>query len=133
MRKRLFIMFVNWIAVVLCYNGLTLNSVNLGGNIYVNMALGVLIEVPSYLFCCLTVDKYDEFFHLYSFAHEFLLSRFGRRPILLLTHFLCLSACLAALLVPSDWDPSVVVALSTIAKFGTTAAFAVVLLVVRKN
>ena len=50
-------MFVNWIAVVLCYNGLTLNSVNLGGNIYVNMALGVLIEVPSYLFCCLTVDK----------------------------------------------------------------------------
>ena len=57
MRKRLLIMFVNWIAVVLCYNGLTLNSVNLGGNIYLNMALGVMIEVPSYLFCALSVDK----------------------------------------------------------------------------
>ncbi len=57
MRKRLLIMYVNWIAVVLCYNGLILNSVNLGGNIYLNMALGVIIEIPSYIFCIITVDR----------------------------------------------------------------------------
>jgi len=50
-------MFVNWIAVVLCYNGLVLNSVNLGGSAHLNMALGIAIEIPSYLFCTFFVDK----------------------------------------------------------------------------
>ncbi len=57
MRKRLLVMYVNWIAVMLCYQGLTLNSVNLGGSIFLNMALGIIIEVPSYIACILTVDR----------------------------------------------------------------------------
>ena len=55
--QRFAIMIVNWIAVVLCYNGLTLNNVNLGGSVHLNMAIGVLVEIPSYLFCVVTVDK----------------------------------------------------------------------------
>jgi hypothetical protein len=38
-------MSINWIAAVLCYNGLLFNSVNIGGSVYVAMALGVVIEV----------------------------------------------------------------------------------------
>ena len=38
-------MAFSWIAAVLCYNGLVFNSVNIGGSVYVNMALGVVIEV----------------------------------------------------------------------------------------
>ena len=57
MRKRLLIMYINWIAVVLAYNGLTLNGVNLGGSVYLNMALGVIIEVPSYSFCWWSLDR----------------------------------------------------------------------------
>ncbi len=44
-RKRILLMFVQWIAAVLCYNGLLFNSVNIGSNVYVSMALGVIIEV----------------------------------------------------------------------------------------
>lgn len=50
-------MYANWIAVVLCYNGLTLNGVNLGGSVHLNMALGVIVEVPSYIACIVTVDR----------------------------------------------------------------------------
>ena len=38
-------MAFSWIAAILCYNGLVFNSVNIGGSVYVNMALGVVIEV----------------------------------------------------------------------------------------
>ena len=48
-RKRILLMAVNWIAAVLCYNGLLFNSVNIGSDVYVSMALGVLIEVRVYI------------------------------------------------------------------------------------
>ena len=57
MRKRLFVQYIQWITVVLSYNGLTLNNVNLGGNIYVNMAINLVTEIPAYVFCLLTLDK----------------------------------------------------------------------------
>ena len=44
-RRRILAMAFSWIAAVLCYNGLVFNSVNIGGSVYVNMALGVVIEV----------------------------------------------------------------------------------------
>ena len=43
-RRRILAMAFSWIAAVLCYNGLVFNSVNIGGSVYVNMALGVVIE-----------------------------------------------------------------------------------------
>lgn len=110
MRKRLIIMYINFVAVVLCYSGLTLNGVNLKGSIYMNMALGVFIEIPSYLFCVFTLD------------------RFGRRPIVVFTNLVCGICSFLVVLVPQTWDPWVTITLATVAKFGTTAAFTVVLL-----
>ena len=46
-RRRILAMAFSWIAAVLCYNGLVFNSVNIGGSVYVNMALGVVIEVST--------------------------------------------------------------------------------------
>ena len=92
---------------------LLFHSVNLKGSIYLNMALGIIIEIPSYLFCIFTVD------------------RFGRRAVLLVSHLICVLCTTAALFVPLNWPGWVVVTLSTIAKFGTTAAFSVVLLQVK--
>ena len=43
--------------VSLTYYGLSLNSVNLGGNEYLSFTLSGLIEIPSYVFCVLTVDR----------------------------------------------------------------------------
>jgi len=33
----------------MCYYGLSMSSVNLSGNIYVNFILSAVIEIPSYL------------------------------------------------------------------------------------
>ena len=57
MRKRFLIMVVNWISVVMCYNGLTLNTANLGGSLHLNMALGVAIEIPAYMFCTFATGR----------------------------------------------------------------------------
>ena len=48
------------------------------GSVHVNMAVGVLIEIPSYLFCLLG------------------LNRFGRRPLLVQTQLLTAVSCLGA-------------------------------------
>ena len=58
--------YVNWSVINLCYYGLTMNSVNLNGDLFINTILGVLIEAPGYLLAMLTMD------------------RFGRKPILVI-------------------------------------------------
>ena len=109
--KRLLIMYVNFIVVVMCYHGMIFNSVNLKGSAHLNMALGIVIEIPSYLFCIFTIDN------------------FGRKPVLILTHFICAFCSLAALPVIYFKGPAwIVTAMATVAKFGTTAAFTIVLL-----
>ncbi len=45
------VMMVNWTVATMAYYGLSLNSVNLSGDIYVNFVLTALIEIPSYVFC----------------------------------------------------------------------------------
>ena len=39
--------YINWAVVTVCYYGLTMNSVNLSGDIFLNSLLGVLIEAPG--------------------------------------------------------------------------------------
>ena len=58
-------MFINWIAATMGTYGLGFNSVNLGGDIYVSFVLTAFIEIPSYIFLVLVVD------------------RMGRKPILI--------------------------------------------------
>ncbi len=49
-------MAVDWIVTTLTYYGLSLNSVNLGGNIYVSFILSALIEMPAYALVMLVRD-----------------------------------------------------------------------------
>ena len=44
---RLLANYINWAVITLCYYGLTMNSINLAGDIYINTLLGVLIEAPG--------------------------------------------------------------------------------------
>ena len=39
------ILGINWLVVDLCYYGLSLNSVNLAGDIFTNFVLSALVEV----------------------------------------------------------------------------------------
>ncbi|KAK7072770.1 hypothetical protein SK128_009598 [Halocaridina rubra] len=58
MRKRSLNMFFCWAVCTLVYYGLSSNSGNLGGNLYVNFILTMLIEIPSYVFSYLVLDRY---------------------------------------------------------------------------
>ena len=58
-------MFINWIASVMGSYGLGFNSVNLGSDIYITFVLTAFIEIPSYIFCVLVID------------------RLGRKPVLI--------------------------------------------------
>ena len=88
---------MNWTVINLCYYGLTMNSVNMHGNTFINTILGVVIEAPGYLLAMLTMD------------------RFGRKPILVICQIVSGISCIAAGLVfsnlgsiidslPKDWD-----------------------------
>ena len=76
--KNTIIMFVNWIVTTMCYYGLSLNSVNLVGDTYVNFVLSAAIEIPSYIFCVLFMD------HV------------GRKPILVFCQILAGVSCIVA-------------------------------------
>ena len=71
-------MFVNWLVATMCYYGLSMGSVNLSGNTYVNFILSAVIEIPSYLFCILVMDGW------------------GRKPILVFTQLLAGVTCIIA-------------------------------------
>ncbi len=99
--------------MILCYTGLSYNSVNLSGDTYTNVALTALIEVPSYVCCIFTFD------------------RLGRKTTLLSSLLLIWVPCLVALLVPPSAGPWAVVTLATIAKFGSAIVYNAVFLIVR--
>jgi len=103
----LLVNYINWAVVTLCYYGLTINSVNLGGDMFVNSLLGILVEAPGYLGALLAID------------------RCGRRPVLLACHLISGISCISAGFISS---PLAVTVLATVGKFGTSAAFAIVYL-----
>uniref|UniRef100_A0A0K2T5E1 Major facilitator superfamily (MFS) profile domain-containing protein n=1 Tax=Lepeophtheirus salmonis TaxID=72036 RepID=A0A0K2T5E1_LEPSM len=72
------IMFYNWFSITMVYYGLSLISVNLGGNIYINFFLSGLVEIPSYIITFL------------------LLSRLGRRWLLVVYSFMSGVMCICA-------------------------------------
>ena len=118
--------YVNWTVINLCYYGLTMNSVNMHGNTFINTILGVIIEAPGYLLAMLTMD------------------RFGRKPILVICQIVSGISCIAAGLVfsnldsivtslPSDWDGEkfadyLMLFLSCVGKLGSSAAFSLIYL-----
>ena len=41
------ILSLNWLVVDFCYYGLSLNSVNMAGDIFVNFVLSAMVEIPA--------------------------------------------------------------------------------------
>ncbi|XP_063534524.1 organic cation transporter protein-like isoform X1 [Cydia strobilella] len=80
--SRLFICSFWWITVTFIYYGLSINSVSLAGNQYVNFMLTSLVEIPGYALSVLTLD------------------RFGRKSSIMTAFFVCGSALIALPFVP---------------------------------
>ncbi|XP_047493496.1 organic cation transporter protein-like isoform X2 [Penaeus chinensis] len=107
MRKRSFNLFYCWAVCTLVYYGLSSNSGNLGGNIFINFIATMLIEIPSYVFSFLVLD------------------RMGRKGTLSFVLLLGGVACFVSGFIPEDFG-AVIVTLSLVGKFGIAAAFAIV-------
>lgn len=108
------IIFFNWFVVSMVYYGLSLNSVNLGGNIFVNFLLVGLAEFPAYVICILILDK------------------MGRKPVYCTSMILGGIACILTLFSMIYLDKSlngIAIALSTFGKFSVAASFAVVYII----
>ncbi|XP_023935690.1 organic cation transporter protein-like [Bicyclus anynana] len=87
MVSRLFICSFWWITVTFIYYGLSINSVSLAGNSYVNYILTALIEIPGYCISVLTLD------------------RFGRKSSIMTAFFICgvSLVCLPFIPVSLSW------------------------------
>ncbi|XP_060524808.1 solute carrier family 22 member 3-like isoform X2 [Cylas formicarius] len=94
-----------WITCAFLFYGLTLNSVALAGNAYVDFILTSLVEIPAY------------------FACNFIVERYGRKRSLFQCYLLTGIACLAFIFIPDSRWGSLCVYL--IGKFGATASFTI--------
>uniref|UniRef100_A0A6A7G4B2 Organic cation transporter protein-like n=2 Tax=Hirondellea gigas TaxID=1518452 RepID=A0A6A7G4B2_9CRUS len=107
MRKRSLNMFFCWAVVTFMYYGLSLNSGNMGSNIFVSFILTMLIEIPSYLFAWFALD------------------RMGRKGTLMFMFWLAGISCIIAGVLDREYSAAIMV-LSLLGKFGAAAAFAIV-------
>ncbi|XP_073955325.1 organic cation transporter protein-like isoform X4 [Choristoneura fumiferana] len=82
--SRLFICSFWWITVTFIYYGLSINSVSLAGNSYVNYILTALVEIPGYALSVLTLD------------------RFGRKSAIMTSFFVCGTALIALPFIPNE-------------------------------
>ncbi|XP_059084961.1 organic cation transporter protein-like [Tigriopus californicus] len=101
------LLFIIWIVITLGYYGISMNTGNLGSDIFVSLTLISLIEIPSYVVCIFIMD------HL------------GRKPTLTISLFLTGIACIAAGFMDDGGGKT---ALALIGKFGASAGFSVVYL-----
>lgn len=73
-----------WITLTFIYYGLSINSVSLAGNSYVNFILSSLVEIPGYAISVVTLD------------------RFGRKSSIITAFFICGIALISLPFVPSS-------------------------------
>lgn len=81
-RKRVVICSFLWITCTFVYYGLSINSVSLAGNKYVNFMLVAFVEIPANIVCLLVLD------------------RFGRKKVLILTYVMSACLCISLSFVP---------------------------------
>lgn len=81
-RKRLFVCSFLWITCTFVYYGLSINSVSLAGNKYVNFMLVGLVEIPANFVCLLVLDRY------------------GRKKTLIITYVLSACLCISLSFLP---------------------------------
>lgn len=84
MMSRLGICSFWWITVTFIYYGLSINSVSLGGNKYLNYVLTSLVELPGYCISIMTLD------------------RFGRKSSIMTSLFICGTSLFALPFVPAS-------------------------------
>ncbi|XP_072941815.1 organic cation transporter protein-like [Epargyreus clarus] len=75
---------VLWITTTFIYYGLSINSVSLSGNIYLNYMLIALVEIPGYFTAVLILD------------------RVGRKITLFLGYFICSLCCIGFAFTPKN-------------------------------
>lgn len=109
LRLRFSIIALNWIVTTLGYYGLSLSSASLGHDAFSSFALSAAMELPSYLFCILSLD------------------RFGRKGILTFSQILAGTTCIAAATISLPEQLEYLrTGLTLLGKFGASAGFAVV-------
>lgn len=80
--KRVFVCSFLWITCTFVYYGLSINSVSLAGNKYVNFILVVFVEIPANILCLLVLD------------------RFGRKKTLIIAYVLSACLCISLSFLP---------------------------------
>ncbi|CAK1542337.1 unnamed protein product [Leptosia nina] len=103
-RKRVAVCSFLWITCTFVYYGLSINSVSLAGNKYVNFMLVAFVEIPANFVCLLVLD------------------RFGRKRVLITMYVLSACLCISLSFIPKGqkwW--SLVLYLS--GKFSITVAY----------
>lgn len=107
LRKTTLILCYNWFACSCVYFGLTFNSSQLSGNVFLNLFLCGLVETPSLI------------------ASAFLMDMWGRRPIMCVNLLLSAFALFAMFMVPEGMTVMSLV-LFLIGKFGASSSFAII-------
>lgn len=74
-----------WITVTFIYYGLSINSVSLAGNMYINYILTALVEIPGYAFSVLTLDF------------------FGRKKSIMTAYTICGLSLIGLAFTPIGW------------------------------
>ncbi|XP_069582238.1 solute carrier family 22 member 16 [Ranitomeya imitator] len=107
--RRTISVWLAWFTGSLGYYVFALNSVNLGGNEYLNLFLTGAVEIPSYIVCCLCMDK------------------LGRRNTLAPFLLLSTAICVAIMVIPEEYNTATIV-MSMAGKFSIGIAFGLIYL-----
>ncbi|KAL5019672.1 hypothetical protein ScPMuIL_002564 [Solemya velum] len=105
---RAFIVFFNWFSVSFAYMGLSLYVGNLGGDIYTNFLISIVVEIVAYLICIGLLDWT------------------GRKPLHVTSMLISGIACLLTICTTQFGGASLqwlTIALSMIGKLGSSAAY----------
>lgn len=105
---RALVLFYNWSANAFIYYGLSLSSVNLSGNKYLNFILVALISIPGYAIAQYTMNK------------------LGRKPSMSGFMIICgIMCCVGAFLNGGDL-PWISICLYLVGKLSITASFGII-------
>lgn len=107
MRMRSLCMFVNWLSIGVNFFGVAQYMSQVGGDMFVNIALGGLVQIPG------------------NFIVQLFLGRFGRKSTLIYSNILCGVSCLIITVIPTEpfW-PTIL--LASLGMLGISMAFSVV-------
>ncbi|XP_044757471.1 solute carrier family 22 member 21-like isoform X2 [Coccinella septempunctata] len=116
--SRLFWRFVNccfgWITCAFLFYGITLNSVSLYGNKYLDFILISLTELPAYWSC------------------NFLVNTLGRRTSICASYFITFAACVSFIFTPQT-SSGIYLFIYCLGKFGATAAFYIIYVITSES